>query len=145
MKRWQFYTLSSAIIGIGILIALPLFLESNPDECGEGGAVPANMHTIQTMVETYAVDHQGIYPANFQILKQEASQTGKGYWKTFENPLTGYSGSGHSFTDEGQNTQPGIVTYQPQGVPPKRYKIFGYDKNNQRILRHGQEYYLTNS
>lgn len=43
-----------------------------------------NMHTMQTMVETYYVDHQR-YPANLQALKK-AAIAGK-YWKQLENPF----------------------------------------------------------
>lgn len=59
----------------------------------------ANMHTLQTMVETYAVDWGGCYPKNLTALKQEATIPGKEYWKEIVNPITGKSGLGKSIID----------------------------------------------
>lgn len=47
-------------------------------------SVKANMHTLQTMLETYAVDNNGSYPKNIKELQIEATQ--KGYWKELYNP-----------------------------------------------------------
>lgn len=55
-----------------------------PPDHSKLSSVRANMHTMQTMVETYYVDHQR-YPANLQVLKK-AAIAGK-YWKQFSNPL----------------------------------------------------------
>lgn len=49
--------------------------------------IQANAHTVQTAIETYAVDWQGIYPSNTSELIQEA--TSKNYWRTITNSLTG--------------------------------------------------------
>lgn len=43
-----------------------------------------NLHTIQTIVETFAVDHKGIYPKNFQVLEKEAKKMK--YWTELRNP-----------------------------------------------------------
>ena len=43
-----------------------------------------NMHTLQTMLETYAVDWGGIYPENVNALKSEA--VAERYWQNVENP-----------------------------------------------------------
>lgn len=45
-----------------------------------------NMHTLQTMLETYAVDWGGVYPENIKALKNEA--VAGEYWKNIENPYT---------------------------------------------------------
>lgn len=44
----------------------------------------ANMHTFQTIVETYAVEYQGIYASNIENLKQDAIN--KNYWLEITNP-----------------------------------------------------------
>lgn len=50
-------------------------------------SIKANAHTVQTAMETYAVDWEGIYPSNTSGLIQEAKS--KNYWKTITNSLTG--------------------------------------------------------
>jgi len=45
------------------------------------------MHTMQTIVETYAVDWGGVYADNFETLYKEANIQGKAYWKDFVNPF----------------------------------------------------------
>ncbi|PIW19150.1 hypothetical protein COW36_01690 [bacterium (Candidatus Blackallbacteria) CG17_big_fil_post_rev_8_21_14_2_50_48_46] len=49
--------------------------------------VKANMHTVQTMLETYGVDWGGTYPLHFSLLKQEAQTVRNPYWKAFVNPF----------------------------------------------------------
>lgn len=49
-------------------------------------SVKANMHTFQTMLETYSVDWNGEYPKNIDQLKREAIKNN--YWKSLKNPYT---------------------------------------------------------
>lgn len=50
------------------------------------------MHTLQFMLETYAVDWGGIYPKKIRSLRQEAMAGG--YWKAFTNPYINKKSSG---------------------------------------------------
>lgn len=92
--------------------------------------VQENMMTLKTMVETYAVDHDGAYPANLDALSAEARQ--QGYWQDVSNPVTGKSGIGAALKDfAGLNGRPdvnlaGIVFYSPKGDAGD-YEIIGYD------------------
>ena len=53
----------------------------------------AHMHTLQTIIETYRVEH-GRYPETVEKLKKEAknpsSAPSLGYWKNMSNPYTPY-------------------------------------------------------
>ena len=65
--------------------------------CGDKiSSLKANMHTFQTILETYAVDH-GEYPKNIQELKQAAFEGD--YWKEFKNPFTSQNGYNKSYGD----------------------------------------------
>ncbi len=86
-------------------------------DCGSVSSVKANMHTLQTVVETYAIDHQGRYPKNLLELKNEGLQSGREYWKEFTNPFTGQSGAGRSYYDmptEPTRLLPGPFDDKPQ-------------------------------
>ncbi|MEZ0374867.1 MAG: DUF3352 domain-containing protein [Candidatus Sericytochromatia bacterium] len=54
---------------------------------GQSASVRANMHTLQTMVETYGVDHEGLYPHSLAELEKAARNSSYNYWKTLSNPL----------------------------------------------------------
>lgn len=137
------YFMLLIVMGVLVAIALPNFIGT----CGRSkiSSVKANMHTTQTMLETYAVDWGGIYPPNMEALYEEANQPGRAYWKEFSNPFLGYSGAGKSYTDEGKKTEPGIVTYEPVGNPITTYYIYGYNKGGTKTQQKGQNFYLTNS
>lgn len=120
-------------------------------------SVKANMHTLQTIVETYGVDWAGVYAPDLLTLVREAKKSGVEYWKDFTNPFTGKSGAGKagSVTDyrSYQNSSDhksfaGLVLYEP--LPEKgrkeivSYKIYGCDANGELIQDKGQLFYLTN-
>lgn len=108
--------------------------------------VKTNMHILQSMVETYAVDWNGYYPGSVEVLKQDAQQ--KNYWKELTNPFLGRSGRGKSYGDEWASVTAGIVTYDPSGVPISRYFIYGYNQRGKGIKQGKGGYgafYLTNS
>ena len=63
--------------------------------------VKANMFTFRTVLETYAVNHKGLYPANSLLLQEVAEKNN--YWKDFINPVTGKRGYRFSFSDISQS------------------------------------------
>jgi len=71
------------IIGILISIALPNFQAAQYRT--KLASVKGNMHTVQIMAETYAVDWAGVYGESLAILNGEA--VSKNYSKIFLNPL----------------------------------------------------------
>lgn len=81
-----------------IAVSLPNFTSCGGD--GRPSSVKANAHTIQTMVETYAVDWKGEYPNNINNLKLEASKNAVNkYWKELQNPYTKLTGKGNAYDD----------------------------------------------
>ena len=80
------------IIGILVAIALPNFISAQ--DRAKASSVKANMHTLQTGAETYAVDNSGVYADTPANLKIEADSVGKKYWKELKNPFSGKTGQG---------------------------------------------------
>ena len=75
-----------------------LTLSAHACSCGaKVSSIKANMHTLQTAVETYAVDWNGRYPGSVQELMLEAKA--KAYWKEFHNPYSAEVGLSLSFDD----------------------------------------------
>lgn len=110
-------------------------------------SVKANMHTLQTMVETYAVDWEGVYAPDLATLKKEALIEGRAYWKDFTNPYAPDSVSVQDF----KNYKPGPefagqVFYEPIVVDGAitTYNIYGADQDGQLILYKDQTFVLTN-
>lgn len=71
------------ILGVLVAIAIPNFAQAV--ERSRIASVKANGHTLQTVVESYAIDHTH-YPGSADEL--EAFEL----YKTFENPFTGLKG-----------------------------------------------------
>lgn len=120
-------------------------------------SVKANMHTIQTMVETYAVDWGGTYAPNMAALQKEAKKQGMSYWKDFTNPFTGKTGVAqngsvidYSLYKNAKSPKDfaGLVLYEPLMEPKQKqivgYKIYGCDQDGKLIMTQGQTFYLTN-
>lgn len=63
----------------------------------KASSVKANMHTFQTILETYFVDASGNYPKNVEELYKFANSGKTPYWKDFKNPYKGTTGKGISF------------------------------------------------
>lgn len=122
--------------------------------------VKANMHTLQTVVETYAIDNEGSY-IDLGLLQKEA--TAKAYWKPLKNPFTsktalGSKGSVMTMKDykayKGKKADlKGIVVFEAlkcsySNVSKKNsclsYKIYGLDKNGEMIKNAGKLFYLSN-
>lgn len=75
-----------------------LTLPAHACSCGgKVSSIKANMHTLQTAVETYAVDWKGRYPASIHELLSEAKA--KAYWKELHNPYSARKGLSLSFDD----------------------------------------------
>lgn len=119
-------------------------------------SVKANMHTFQTLVETYGVDWGGVYPESVEVLEHEATTNTNAYWKDFANPFSSMSGRGKSFDNESKiiphslwyvdahaHHPPGMVTYQTQ-PPFTHYHIYGYDKLGSKIEDKGRVLMLSN-
>ena len=156
------------IIGTLVAIALPNFIGAQ--DRAKVSSVKANMHTVQTVIETYAVDWGGVYAENFANLRTEATQTGREYWKEFTNPFTGKSGSG-AIGAQGSylsivspavstaaatlgsvagtsSTDAGKVLYDPvvSGTAPIiRYFVYGTGKDGKAIVDKGVLLTLSNS
>lgn len=158
LLRWLSLGAGSALSLASLMIMLPKLMPA----CGCGGpSVKANMHTLQTMVETYAVDWGGLYPDNLETLQREAQNTDTAYWKDLINPIPQQTkekllfwehevtkadlrGLGYSIINEGQPVRPGSVSYLPE-ANQTRYWIYGYNKDGQRIQNQGHDFALSNS
>ncbi|MEK7434701.1 MAG: type II secretion system protein [Cyanobacteriota bacterium] len=140
------------IIGILVAIALPNFISAQ--DRAKLASVKSNMHTFQTILETYSVDASGNYPGSASDAADSANRGNNKYWKHFKNPFTNlagaagtvagtnYSGAGGvaslaakaSFGDRGIDTAApaagGMVGYDPQSSSGvfNGYKIYGADK-----------------
>lgn len=86
------------LLGVILLPMALIVLPAMACDCSKVSSVKANMHTLQTLLEMYAADHQGQYPPNLATL-QRAAETGK-YWKSFANPYTGKTGNLQAFGDD---------------------------------------------
>jgi len=73
------------IIGILVAIALPNFIGAQ--DRAKISSVKSNMHTFQTMIETYGVDWGGQYPNSYVSIQTEA--VAQDYTKDYANPFTG--------------------------------------------------------
>ncbi|MGV3522778.1 MAG: type IV pilin protein [Candidatus Sericytochromatia bacterium] len=148
------------IIGILVAIALPNFIGAQ--DRAKVSSVKANMHTLQTVVETYAVDWGGAYAPNVSGLKSEATVSGREYWKEFTNPFSARSGATNtgSYSDVGSLTinettgdaglasdNAGLVLYDPVAAAANitRYFIYGTGKNGAVIRDRSTNFTLTNS
>lgn len=149
------------LAGMLATCALVLWLSVNAKPVYHShSSVKANMHTLQSIVETYAVDWGGVYPRDIEALKLEATQAGRDYWKDFTNPYTGKSGEGLSYGDashvwlqkQGGILRPhadeaGLVLYAPvkdcRGIV--KYFVYGLDKEGQTVKDKGRDFVLSNS
>ena len=135
------------IIGILVAIALPNFIGAQ--DRAKLSSVKANMHTFQTMAETYAVDWGGVYPTNVAELKADATVATKNYWKDFVNPFTNNSGVGASYMDSPVSGLPtgaklGEVLWNREGTT--KYFIYGGAKTDNVLIQDkGSNFVLSNS
>ena len=142
------------IIGILVAIALPNFIGAQ--DRAKISSVKANMHTVQTMMETYGVDWGGTYPdgAGAAVaLQSEATNNTNAYWKDFSNPFTSLSTSAaltNGLDDIADPTatavaQKGIVMLDETATPDTTvYYIYGGDKVGAPIKDKGINLVLSN-
>lgn len=130
------------IIGILVAIALPNFMGAT--DRAKVANTKANMHTGQTMMETYAIDWGGLYPDSTTNLLNEAGSNN--YLKTFRNPIgTGnaYETASATITTSANTYTKGAVYYNFDSAT--RYYIYGADSSGKAIKDKGNLFYLTNN
>jgi hypothetical protein len=170
--------LKGLLVYLGILlIVIPglFFSRAFACDCAKISSTKANMHTLQTIVETYAVDSGGLCPDNLAKLKAQGQAPGREYWKDFNNPFTRLKGEGKSYAmlplkndalvpNPSANLNPfrdilGIRIYHDafmvnstsagmvfyDRVSPSKYYIYGTDKTGGFIMDKGELFTLTNS
>lgn len=127
------------------LLMLPHFIGA--DSRAKISSVKANMHSFQTMVETYGVDNDGVYPKDVQTLKQAADvQTpeASAYWKDFSNPYTNQQGQGLSYANLQDFLPKGVAPqdFSPENSP-QHWQFAGLQfKNPERLRYSGMVLYL---
>ena len=136
------------IIGILVAIALPNFIGAQ--DRAKLSSVKANMHTFQTVAETYAVDWGGVYPETADMARTEAeTKSSNKYWKDFNNPFTSKTGAAGSYTDLATTTtavaNKGLVIYDTTMDHTATYAIYGGDKLGAVLSDKGQAFVLSNS
>lgn len=114
-------------------------------------SVKANMHTLQTMLETYAVDWGGLYPDSLAQLKHEATNSSYAYWKELTNPYTSETGLYNAILDY-QAYRPlpqfkGMALYEPlpENGRVSTYRIWGTDEKAQILQDKNKDFILSNS
>jgi prepilin-type N-terminal cleavage/methylation domain-containing protein len=158
------------IIGILVAIALPNFISAQ--DRAKVSSVKANMHTVQTAAETYAVDWGGVYPGKLGNGDNTgglvAEGTTKNYWKDFKNPFDGTTGAGKSYIANSLTTEhydssdnnpncaqtvisggisSGMVAYEAVtiGTSVTKYYIYGGAKDTGKCVDDkGKAFTLTN-
>ncbi|MFN8576504.1 MAG: hypothetical protein U0354_06580 [Candidatus Sericytochromatia bacterium] len=155
--------LSISLVFISSLLNNHVLAEINNNIKDNISSVKANMHRLQTMVETHGVEWKELYPNNIEDLKIEAEKITKfgGYWKEFKNPFTGKIGINGSLIDyefyksyKGNISDlNGMVLYksfecEKTNLADRKlcriYKIWGTDEKGQ-IIKQEQDFYLSNN
>jgi type II secretion system protein G len=149
------------IIGILVAIALPNFIGAQ--DRAKLSSVKANMHTVQTMAETYAVDWGGVYAETLDVLRVEATGTGAStntniYWKNLTNPFTSAATTDAATTgvvvdlaaapaagDVIGGATGGEVGYYVLDNEVTTYSIYAGDKKGITLQDKGKVFFLTNS
>lgn len=141
LKWFGFVVIALLLIFIGLPNPIP------PYERAKISSVKANMHTLQTTLETYAVDWKGFYPDTIEQLEKEATK--QKYYKNLKNPFTGDKGiSNITFNDlnpfPDKKYPVGKIFYK--AVRDKKntigYYLYGVDKNGEFILDKGDFFIL---
>ena len=159
----------SVIPWLGLACLFSLFLmPKGTGDCSSGiSSVKANMHTLQSMVETYAEKHAA-YPVNLQVLEQDARSNKQPYWKDFVSPLSCSLEYGKNRTNFEQvvNTHTGLILQRKTPVDilglrlyvdqrgrgtvlykrlsPQHYQIYGTDRVGKLIKDKGSDFFLSN-
>ena len=145
----------TGITSVIVLSIITIFLSISKSGYYHGGSssekissVKSNMHTLQTIVENYAVDNKHFYPSSLEELYKEANK--HNYWKDFSNPYTSVTGigiNGSLLNYKDYNVYilnycryRGLVLYNSLGNPPVKYFIYGCGRNGQLIQDKGQNF-----
>jgi hypothetical protein len=158
MSYLLFLTMSLAAGLLYFCLVFFLFLGNfvGTGGCDKISSVKANMHTLQSMVESYAVRHRR-FPVSVTLLSRDAHLGPDPYWKDFNNPYTGRKGLDFALMDQPKplepsfldllgirfyvhNRYPGQVSYEFLG--PDRYRIFGFTGSSAEIQDKGSIFYL---
>lgn len=135
--------LSSYLLILLALIYIPSQAQRN-ERSSRPVHVKSQMHSLQTMLETYGVDWGGEYPPDLAILEQAAKTHANPYWKEILTP----SGDA-SLLKPGQAKAPFKLEYIPVKDPKSgknlNYWLYGYNHLGKRIQDKGQDFALTNS
>lgn len=108
------------------------------------------MHRLQTIIETYAVDHDGNYPASLKVLYTEAVKPGREYFAPVTNPVSkAVWKQGGSYTGVvlekalTSSCRPGLIYLQ---LLPKQktYLLRGCGANGRAITDKGKIMTLSN-
>lgn len=136
------------IVGILVGIAIPNF--AGAMDRAKISTLKGNMHTFQTLLETYGVDYGAMYPTD--VVAFEAQARAEGYWKEFKNPITEATGNEGSFrynptgvfgNQAQQNRGKTIFHVNPNNL--SRYDIYGRGREGFLVLHSdGNPYSLTN-
>jgi len=136
------------IIGILVAIALPNFIGAQ--DRAKISSIKANMHTVQTMLETYGVDWGGTYPGTVALLSAEASGASNPYWKDFVNPFSSANATSAApgaalidYAASGTATNAGKTGYD--AASSTKYYLYGYDKVGAFLKDKGRNFTLSNS
>lgn len=123
-------------------------------------SVIANIHTLQTISEWYALDFNHFYPEDVSDLYKEATKNN--YWRSFKNPFTSKTGNNKNgsiinYKDykNGKSTPSlkGLVIYEPVDCKLEKeynkrlckiYKIYGTDKNGLLLKKEEKVFFLSN-
>ena len=144
------------IIGILVAIALPNFIGAQ--DRAKLANVKSNMHTFQTIVETYAVDWGGTYPQNIAEANNQATQAANPYWKSLTNPFTSATNAITNATKPATTTSTavmltgqtaatlqGLTGYLGNATNSTVYAVYGADKAGSYIKDKGVVLTLSNS
>lgn len=138
----------------GVWLVLGLFPEaqqSNPTARSyQESFLRDNMRSLQTTLEIYARDHDGIYPESVERLyevAQRESERYQSYWQPIENPVNGRRGPQQAFGNQGID-RPGAVRYQVwknRSGQYTQYALYALDHSGQLLRHHGQVFSLSNA
>ena len=91
-----------------------------------------NMFYLQTMLEDYSMEANGVFPSDLKDLYKDAASPDKNYWKDIVNPFTDKSGIGEALADfkiyKKDLQFKGCILYEAIGEPVKKYNIYACDE-----------------
>ncbi len=118
--------------------------ESSVDE-----QVNTNMHTVQALVETFAVNNEDIYPST--VAELIAAGRKEGYWRDVVDPQSTELVDAAEILLDYSQYQPGPemaskVFYEPMISDGEvlSYRIYGTDENGELLIKDGEPYNLNN-